>query len=130
MPYWVTLREDEVNMRAGPSGSYPIEWVYRRQGLPMKVVRLNQGWRLVEDQDGTRGWISQRLLNPARGAVVIGEGPAEIRENPSADARIRWQAEPGVVGKLGDCSDGWCRFEVTGRSGWVLQDRLWGAGAP
>jgi SH3-like domain-containing protein len=35
-------------MRVGPSEAYPIEWVYRRQGLPVKVVRVMQGWRLVE----------------------------------------------------------------------------------
>ncbi|MFC4255888.1 SH3 domain-containing protein [Croceibacterium xixiisoli] len=130
VPYWATLREDEVNMRTGPSGNYPIEWVYRRQGLPMKVVRLNQGWRLVEDPDGARGWIAARLLNPARGAIVIGDDPVEIREAPSGEAPVRWRAEPGVVGKLGDCDNGWCRFDVTGRNGWVREDRLWGAGQP
>jgi SH3-like domain-containing protein len=41
-----------------------------------------------------------------------------------------WSAEPGVVGRLGECADGWCRFEVTGREGWVRAERLWGAGAP
>src|SRR5687768_10053317 len=78
-PYWATLRAEEVNMRVGPSEDFPIEWVYRREGLPVKVVRVMQGWRLVEDPDGARGWIVARLLNPARGAMVIGEGLAEMR---------------------------------------------------
>jgi SH3-like domain-containing protein len=37
VPYWAALRAGEVNMRVGPSEDFPIEWVYRRQGLPVKV---------------------------------------------------------------------------------------------
>ena len=130
VPYWATLRSEEVNMRVGPSEAYPIEWVYRRQGLPVKVVRLMQGWRLVEDPDGERGWIIARLLDPDRGAVVVGEGLAELRVAPEAGAEVRWRAEPGVVGTLGECDDGWCELIVGGRSGWVRAERLWGAGEP
>lgn len=129
-PYWATLRSEEVNMRVGPSEEFPIEWVYRRPGLPMKVVRLREGWRLVEDPDGERGWIIARLLDPDRGAIVIGEGLAEMREEPRSGARTLWRAEPGVVGALGDCEGGWCRLDVGGRRGWVRANRLWGAGEP
>lgn len=130
MPYWASLREDEVYMRVGPSVDFPIEWIYRRAGLPMKVVRLNEGWRLVEDPDGARGWIAARLLDPDRSAIVIGEGEAAMRAEPDAASTLRWRVEVGVVGRLGECNDGWCRFIVEQRSGWVTQDRLWGAGPP
>jgi SH3-like domain-containing protein len=129
-PYWTTLRADEVNMRVGPGRDYKIDWVYRRAGLPMKVVRLVEGWRLVEDPDGARGWIVARLLSPERGAIVIGDGLAAMREAAAESAPALWNAEPGVVGRLGDCADGWCRFDVKGREGWVLAERLWGPGEP
>jgi SH3-like domain-containing protein len=130
VPYWATLRAEEVNMRVGPSEAYPIEWVYRRPGLPVKVLRVNQGWRLVEDPDGERGWIVARLLDPDRGAIVTGDGLAEMRATPEAAARIKWRAEPGVVGELGDCEAGWCELDVGGREGWIPAERLWGAGEP
>ncbi len=130
VPYWATLRAEEVNMRVGPSEAYPIEWVYRRKGLPVKVVRVMQGWRLVEDPDGEQGWIVARLLDPERGAIVRGEVLAEMRVAPEASARVLWRAEPGVVGALGDCEAGWCEFDVAGREGWVRAERLWGAGEP
>ena len=130
VPYWATLRAEEVNMRVGPSEAFPIEWVYRRQGLPVKVVRVMQGWRLVEDPDGERGWMISRLLDPDRGAIVTGDGLAEMRAAPEAGARVLWRAEPGVVGELGDCDDGWCELDVHGRKGWVRAARLWGAGDP
>ena len=130
VPYWATLRSEQVNRRVGPSEAFPIEWVYRRQGLPVKVLRVNQGWRLVEDPDGERGWIVARLLDPDRGAIVVGDGLAEMRAEPAAGAPVKWRAEPGVVGALGDCDEGWCELDVSGREGWVRAERLWGAGEP
>ena len=130
VPYWATLRAEEVNMRVGPSEAYPIEWVYRRPGLPVKVLRVNQGWRLVEDPDGERGCIVARLLDPDRGAIVVGDGLAELRAAPEAGAPVKWRAEAGVVGELGDCEAGWCELDVGGREVWVRAERLWGAGEP
>lgn len=126
VPYWATIRASELNMRVGPSADYKIAWVYRRPGLPVKVVRVLEGWRLIEDQDGARGWVVARLLSPDRGAVVIGRGNAEMRADPSGDARINWRVEPGVIGTLGDCARGWCEFAVGKRKGWVREQRLWG----
>lgn len=125
-PYWAAMRYNEVNMRVGPSGEYPIEWVYRRQGLPVKVVRLREGWRLVQDHEGTQGWIASSQLTPTRGAIVIGDGLADLREEPSAQSSLRWRAEPGVVGALGACEEGYCEINVEGRTGWVAAGRLWG----
>ncbi len=130
VPYWASLRADEVNMRVGPSEDYAIDWVYHREQLPVKVIRVREGWRLVQDPDGAEGWIIARLLNPEQTALVIGEGLATMRDAPSEDAELLWKVEPGVVGKLGDCEAGWCRLNVHGHAGWVSQARLWGAGAP
>jgi SH3-like domain-containing protein len=130
VPYWASLRADEVNMRVGPSENYPIDWVYRREALPVKVVRLYQGWRRVRDQDGAEGWIVARLLSPERTAVVVGEGLAPMRADANAGSALRWNLEPGVVGKLRDCDAGWCELDVKGHQGWVEQNRLWGAGEP
>ncbi len=130
VPYWASLRFDEVNMRVGPSESYPVDWVYHRVMLPVKVVRLYQGWRRVRDQDGAEGWIVARLLDPERTAVVIGKGLAAMRAEGNAASALRWNLEPGVVGKLGDCDGGWCELDVRGHKGWAEQRRLWGAGEP
>ena len=130
VPYWATLRYDETNMRVGPSKEYKIDWVYRRKGLPVKVVRVLEGWRLIQDPDGTRGWVAQRQLNPERGAIVVGGAIAAMREDADGGSTIKWRLEPGVVGTLGDCGDGWCEFQTGNRSGYVRQDQIWGAGEP
>lgn len=130
VPYWAALRVGEVNMRVGPGEDYRISWVYKRKQLPVKVLRLKEGWRLVEDPEGAKGWMLARFLTPERGALVIGEGVAEMREKADDASRLLWRVEPGVTGKLRECESGWCKFEVGTHSGFMHQDRLWGAGAP
>ncbi|PKP95631.1 MAG: hypothetical protein CVT75_00950 [Alphaproteobacteria bacterium HGW-Alphaproteobacteria-14] len=127
LPYWASLRYDEVRMRVGPSEEYPIEWVYKRKGLPVKVVRVREGWRLVEDPDGARGWIARSQLDPARGVMVVGAGLADVRTEPSATSALNWRAQPGVVAGLLRCRESWCEVDIAGRKGWALRERLWGA---
>ncbi len=129
-PYWASMKFDEVNMRVGPGQDFKIDWVYKRKGLPVKVVRLREGWRLMQDPDGTQGWVNESQLLLTRTAIITGEGLAAMRAEPNASAAIKWNAQVGVVGKLGDCEAGWCEFNVGGREGWVLENRLWGTGAP
>ncbi len=129
-PYWASLRGKDVNMRVGPGEDYRINWLYHREDLPMKVLRTMEGWRLVQDPDGARGWMLARFLKRERGAIVTGKAQAEMRERPDPAARLLWRLEPGVTGRLGDCADGWCRFDVAGHAGYVPAGALWGAGAP
>lgn len=129
-PYWASMRAEVVNMRVGPSQNYKIDWVFKRKGLPVKVIRVMEGWRLIEDPDGAQGWVVARLLTPERGAIVIGEGLTSIRSEPDDSSTLKWNAEPGVVGALGKCEGDWCELNISGRAGWVHADRLWGDGDP
>ena len=129
-PYWASIRSDEVNMRVGPGEDYRIAWVYYRQHLPLKVLRLKEGWRLVQDPEGAQGWVLARLLTRERSGFVSGQQPAEMHEQANGNSRLLWRLAPGVVGKLGDCGSGWCWFSVGPRLGYVEQTRVWGAGEP
>jgi SH3-like domain-containing protein len=130
VPYWASLRVDEVNMRVGPGEDYKISWIYRRPHLPLKVLRLKEGWRLVQDPGGAKGWVLAQFLSRDRGAIIAGAGPADMHDKPAPDARLLWRIEPGNSGKLGACASGWCSLDVDGHVGFVAQDRLWGAGEP
>lgn len=127
LPYWASLRYEEVRMRVGPSEEYPIEWVYKRKGLPVKVVRVREGWRLVEDPEGAQGWIASSQLNPERSVMIAGDGLADIRAEPSSASVLKWRAQAGVVAALLRCQAQWCEVDAAGRKGWVPRNRLWGA---
>jgi SH3-like domain-containing protein len=130
VPYWASIKTEKLNLRAGPGRDYPVRWVYHRVGLPLKVIRVHEGWRLVRDPAGDEGWVTANLLSKDHGGLVIGKGLAAIRAEPSDGAKLKWNAEPGVVGRIDDCDDGWCRFDVGGRAGFVRAGRLWGSANP
>ncbi|WCP12432.1 hypothetical protein sphantq_00831 [Sphingobium sp. AntQ-1] len=126
VPYWASLSQDEARMRVGPSLDYPSNWIYRRRDLPVKVVQVLGLWRKVEDPDGAQGWMHVRLLSDTPTAIVRSE-VAPLRESPRDGARALFRAERGVVGRLGDCSGGWCNFDAKGQRGYVKASDVWGA---
>jgi SH3-like domain-containing protein len=131
VPYWVSLRNSQTNMRVGPGRDYRINWIYVRAGLPLKVLREMDGWVLVEDPDGARGWMLTQFVSRKAHTALVHGAVTEIRENKDGSGQVMWRAQPGVIGRvLGDCSAGWCRIDVDGRQGYVAESALWGAGKP
>ncbi|MGV7121338.1 SH3 domain-containing protein [Sphingopyxis sp. 550A] len=125
LPYWASISVDEARMRKGPSPDVPVLWEYRRKDLPVRVIARFETWRKIEDPDGTQGWMAARLLSRTRTAIVTG-GIRPMRDEPDVSAAVAYRAEPGVVGRITDCKNGWCRFDVGGRRGWIETDHIWG----
>ena len=132
LPRFASLRHDAVHVRAGPSQDYPIRWIYRRQGLPVLILRDYENWRLVRDADGEEGWVNASGLARRRTVVVIG-AIRILRNAPGETSAPVARLEPGVIGQFEKCDNGWCRIAVTGHTGWVKQQEIWGvppAGKP
>ena len=129
VPYYASISATRARMRTGPARTYPASWLYQRQDLPIKVVAIFKEWRKVADPDGTEGWMQANLLSGTRTAIVRGSGPVELREKPHAGSRLLWRAAPGVVGRLSQCGNGWCRMDVKGQAGFVSVGGLWGVEA-
>lgn len=125
LPRFVSLKASEVRMRSGPGTGYPIEWVYRRAGLPVEIVAEYDHWRRVRDHEGDEGWVHRSLLDGRRTGLVIG-GLRELRAAASAAAAVVARAEPGVVLDLETCADGWCRVSGEGVTGWLPDTALYG----
>ena len=125
-PYWASISADKALMRTGPGRNYPATWLYQRADLPIKVLEVYPSWRKVQDPDGTIGWMLVNLLSDTRTALVVGDRPAPIYEAPSASSPQRFMAEPGVVGRISNCTKGWCEFDAKGKRGHISTDHLWG----
>ena len=52
VPRYVTLKFNEVNLRAGPGREYPVLWSYSKTGLPLLVEAEFGVWRKVVDHEG------------------------------------------------------------------------------
>jgi SH3-like domain-containing protein len=126
LPRFVSLRSDEANLRSGPGRNYPIDWIYRRSGLPLQVIDEFDTWRRVRDHDGTAGWMHRSVLSGRRSVIVTGTRSL-LRRDPNPTAPGRAYLETGVIGDLTDCDGAWCRIEVEGFEGWLARDEIWGA---
>jgi SH3-like domain-containing protein len=127
-PYWASIASGQAMMRTGPARNYPGTWLYQRRDLPVRVLKLYPNWRLIEDPDGTRGWMLVTLLSDHRTAIVKPGEPRPVRADPAESAKVRYLAEHGVVGQISKCRDGWCRIEIGKRGGYIRTADIWGVG--
>jgi len=127
LPRFVSLRAGEVNLRTGPGVQYPVDWVYRKTGLPLEVIAEYKTWRKVRDWEGAQGWVHQTMLSSKRGFIVTG-GTRSILSKGDTKARPVARLQAGVSGRLIACPDTttFCRVEVEGFEGWLNRSDFWG----
>ena len=125
-PYWASIASGEAMMRTGPGRNYPGTWLYKRRDLPVRVIKTYPNWRMIEDPDGTRGWMLVTLLSDTRTAIVKPGEPRSIHAEANDRSPVRYRAEPGVVGRISQCASGWCRLDVRGRAGFIRAEQIWG----
>jgi len=128
LPRYVSLRAGEVNLRTGPGVQYPVEWVYRKSGLPLEIIAEYKTWRKVSDWEGTQGWVHQTMLSAKRSFIVT-SATQTIIAKPERGARAVVRVQSGVSGRLIACPADtvMCRVNVEGFKGWLPRADFWGA---
>ena len=126
LPYYASIKADEANIRTGPSVRYPIQWVYTKPGWPVKVTATFERWRKISDINGEIGWVHESLMSSRRHVIIDGEGVQEVHRLPILTSQVVVIAESGVVAKLLECKNQWCKIAVSGDDGWIKSNHLWG----
>ena len=49
-----------------------------------------------------------------------------IRAGPYDSAKVVYDAEQGVVGRISKCDGVWCRIEIGNRKGYIRMSDIWG----
>ena len=128
-PYWASIASGQAMTHTGPGRNYPNVWLYQRRDLPVRVVKKYETWRLIQDPDGAQGWMLVTMLSDRRTVIVKPGDPRPIRADRSDGARVRYMAQPGVVGVIDKCKgDGWCRIEIGKKQGYIRTADVWGVG--
>jgi SH3-like domain-containing protein len=125
-PYWASIASGQAMTHTGPGRNYPNVWLYQRRDLPVRVVKKYENWRLIQDPDGAQGWMLVTMLSDRRTAIVKPGDPKPVRVGPYEDARVAYQAEQGVVGRISKCKEGWCRIDIGNRRGYIREADIWG----
>ena len=125
IPRYVSLKVKEANARRGPSLSHKIDWIYKRQNMPLEIYGEYENWRRVRDFEGLGGWVHYTLLSGIRYVLVKNE-LLEMRLLPSIDAQVIAKVPQHNIAILDKCNKDWCRIIDDGYKGWVPKNGIWG----
>ena len=123
--YFLTLRNDKVNLRQGPSFEYPIKLFYKKKFLPVIVFEKSENFRKIKDHENNTGWIHISQLSKKKAAITIDDDQL-IFSKPSIYSKPLAILKEGRLCKIHKCKDKWCKISVEKYKGWVKKDILWG----
>jgi len=123
--YFLTLRNEKVNLRQGPSFDYPVKIFYKKKFLPVLIQDKSDNFRKIRDHENNSGWIHISQLSKKKAAIVIDDdlilfNNSTIYSNPIAILK------KGRLVKIKKCKEAWCRINTGGFKGWVKKESLWG----
>ena len=123
--YFLTLRNDKVNLRQGPSFEYPIKIFYKKKFLPVLIQDISYNFRKIRDHENNSGWIHISQLSKKKAAITINNNEiifkeATIYSNPIVIL------EEGRLVKIIKCKVSWCKVKTSIYKGWVKKNSLWG----
>ena len=123
--YFLTLRNDKVNLRQGPSFEYPIKLFYKKKFLPVLVQDSFENFRKIRDHENNTGWVHISQLSKKKAAITI-EDDQLVFDRPSIYSTPSVVLKKGKLCRIKKCKDNWCKVQVENFKGWVKKDILWG----
>jgi len=123
--YFLTLRNDKVNLRQGPSFEYPIKLFYKKKFLPVLVQDSFENFRKIRDHENNTGWVHISQLSKKKAAITI-EDDQLVFDKPSIYSTPSAVLKKGKLCRIKKCKDNWCKVQVENFKGWVKKDNLWG----
>ena len=123
--YYLTLRNDKVNLRQGPSLNYPIKLVYNKKFLPILIKDKSGNFRKVLDHENNSGWIHISQLSKKKAALNILD-ELVVFQKPSIYSKPLVKLEIGRLCLVKKCKNDWCKIKTGNYSGWVEKQNLRG----
>ena len=122
---FLSLKNNEVNVRVGPSKEYPIKFTYKKKYLPLEVLDKSETWRKIKDFENNSGWIHISQLSKKKSAININNNSL-LYKKPTIYSKPIVKLEIGRLILIKKCKEKWCKITSGGYSGWIFKDSLWG----
>ena len=122
---FLTLRNDKVNLRQGPSFDYPVKIFYKKKFLPVLIQDKSENFRKIRDHENNSGWIHISQLSKKKAAITTDDdlilfSNSTIYSNPVA------LLKKGRLVRINKCKDNWCKINSGKFKGWLQRKSLWG----
>jgi SH3-like domain-containing protein len=122
---FLSLKNNKVNLRQGPSFEYPIKLVYKKKYLPVIIIDKSGTWRQIKDFENNSGWIHISQLSRKRYGININNNSI-IYKKPTIYSKPIAKLEAGRLVSIKKCKVKWCKITTGGFKGWVFKSSLWG----
>ncbi len=122
---FLTLKNNEVNLRQGPSFKHPIKLIYKKKYLPVVILNKLDTWRQVKDHHNNSGWIHISQLSKRKSAINT-KSNLIVYQKPTVYSKPIVKLEIGRLMLIHKCKKEWCKIKTGSYKGWTLKEFLWG----
>ena len=122
---FLSLKNNEVNLRQGPSFKYPIKLTYNKKYLPVIILDKSETWRKIKDFENNSGWIHVSQLSKKNSAINI-KNNSILFKKPTIYSKPIAKLEAGRLVLIKKCKIEWCKISSGNYIGWVFKNTLWG----
>ena len=122
---FLSLKNNEVNLRQGPSFKYPIKLIYKKKYLPVIILDKSATWRKISDFENNSGWIHISQLSKKKTAINT-KSNSVLYKNPTIFSKPIAKLEIGRLILIKKCKVEWCKIASGGYNGWIFKSSLWG----
>ena len=122
---FLSLKNEEVNLRTGPSFDHPIKLVYKKKYLPVIILDKLETWREIKDFENNSGWIHISQLSKKKTAINIKKYTI-LYKNSTIYSKPIAKLEKGRLVLIKKCKPQWCKIKTGDYKGWIIKKNLWG----
>ena len=122
---FLSLKNNEVNLRLGPSFEYPIKLIYKKKYLPVTIIDRSDVWIKIMDFEKNSGWIHTSQLSKKKSGINI-KNNSIIYKKPKIYSKPLARMELGRLVLIKKCELKWCKIKTGNHVGWVRKSSLWG----
>ena len=122
---FLSLKNNEVNLRQRPSFEYPIKLIYKKKYLPVIILDKSETWREIKDFNNNSGWIHISQLSKRKSALNF-ENNSILYKKPTIYSKPIAKLEIGRLVLIKKCNLKWCKITSGNFDGWIKKNYLWG----
>tara|TARA_B100000959_G_C14915707_1_gene597233 strand:+ start:949 stop:1407 length:459 start_codon:yes stop_codon:yes gene_type:complete len=123
---FLSLKNSEVNLRLGPSFTYPIKLIYNKKYLPVIILDKSETWRKIKDFESNSGWIHISQLSKKKTAINSKDNSV-LYKKPTIYSKPIAKLEVGRLVLIKKCNEEWCKIYSGNFNGWIKKIFLWGS---
>ena len=96
----------------------------KKKNLPILIIDKYDVWKKVRDIEGIEGWIHTSMISNKK--TFINNKEQNLLKYKDNSNIVNAIVKKGVVGKIINCDEIFCKVKIKPYRGWIEKKYLWG----